>query len=211
MTGDGVNDILALKQADLGIAMGSGAPAVRAVAQLVLVDNRFSSLPSVVAEGRRVLANIEKLALLFLSKTVYAVIFAFVIGAIARPYPFLPRHLTLVNAVSIGIPSFVLAFAPNEQRYLPGFVKRVLRRAAPFGVAVAAFTLFVYEIAYREMALERMRTVSVIALLIGSFVVLLLASRPLSRWRVALVAAMIGLSVIAFALPVARHFYALRF
>src|SRR4029079_10311924 len=109
MTGDGVNDALALKDADTGVAMGSGAPATRAVAQVVLLDGRFASMPSVVAEGRRVIANVERGANLFVTKTSYAMIFAIAFGVARCPSPFLPRHLTIVSSLTIGIPAFVLA------------------------------------------------------------------------------------------------------
>jgi len=118
MTGDGVNDVLALKEADLGIAMGSGSAASRAVARLVLLDGRFASLPQVVAEGRRVIANIERVAKLFVTKTVYAMLLAVATGVAGLPFPFLPRHLTLVGSLTIGIPAFFLALEPNTRRAL---------------------------------------------------------------------------------------------
>ena len=135
MTGDGVNDVLALKLADLGIAMGSGAPATKAVAELVLLDGRFATLPGVVAEGRRVTANIERVANLFVTKTVWATLLAIAVGVALLPYPFLPRHLTIIDTLTIGVPSFFLALAPNPRRYLPGFIGRVLRFAIPAGAA----------------------------------------------------------------------------
>jgi hypothetical protein len=133
MTGDGVNDALALKDADIGVAMGSGSDATRAVAQLVLLDSTFDSLPPVVAEGRRVLGNIERTSGLYLNKTVYAMLISLATGVLGFVFPFLPRHLTLIGAVTIGIPSFFLALAPNTDRFRPGFVRRVLRFAIPTG------------------------------------------------------------------------------
>jgi cation-transporting P-type ATPase E len=137
MTGDGVNDVLALKLADIGIAMGSGAPATKAVAELVLLDSRFATLPSVVAEGRRVTANIERVANLFITKTVWATLLAVAAGVTLLPYPFLPRDLTIIYTLAIGVPSFFLALAPNSRRYRPGFTDRVLRFAIPAGGIIA--------------------------------------------------------------------------
>ena len=153
MTGDGVNDALALKDADIGVAMGSGAPATRAVAQLVLLDGEFATLPGVVAEGRRVIANIERVANLFVTKTVYAMLLAIAVGVARLPYPFLPRHLTIVSALTIGIPAFFLALAPNQRRYEPGFVARVLRFAVPRGTLAAVATFSGYYLARADGSL----------------------------------------------------------
>ena len=131
MTGDGVNDVLALKEADIGIAMGSGSHAARAAAQLVLLDGNFATLPHMVDEGRRVINNIERVANLFLTKTTYAMLLAIAVGVASLPFPFLPRHLTLVGAVTIGIPGFFLALAPNHRRAHAGFVTRVLQARHP--------------------------------------------------------------------------------
>ena len=135
MTGDGVNDALALKDADIGVAMGSGAAATRSVAQLVLLEGKFATLPGVVAEGRRVTANIERSANLFLTKTAYAALFSLATIVTAWPYPLLPRHLTAISWFAIGTPGFFLALGPNTRRYVPGFVGRVLRFAIPAGIA----------------------------------------------------------------------------
>jgi cation-transporting ATPase E len=140
MTGDGVNDVLALKTADLGIAMGSGAAASRAVAELVLLDGRFSRLPDVLAEGRRVMANVERVANLFVTKSVYAALLAIGAGIFAGNYPLLPRHFTLIDALTIGIPGFFLALAPAAPRYRPGFLRRVMRFTLAAGIVVTAAT-----------------------------------------------------------------------
>ena len=115
MTGDGVNDTLALKDADLGIAMGSGTPAAKSVAELVLLDDRFATLPGVVAEGRRVIANIERVARLFVTKTAWAAVLAVLTAVCTISYPILPRQLTVVDALTIGIPGFVLSFQPSHE------------------------------------------------------------------------------------------------
>ena len=144
MTGDGVNDVLALKDADCGIAMASGSEATRAVAQLVLLDSSFSALPAVLAEGRRVINNIERVASLFLVKTTYALFFALATVFSGVTYPFLPRHLTLVGTFTIGVPAFFLALAPNPTRVRPGFLGRVLRIALPGGLLASLATFVAY-------------------------------------------------------------------
>ena len=147
MTGDGVNDVLALKDADIGVAMGSGSEATRAVAQIVLLNNSFATLPSVVAEGRRVIGNITRVATLFLTKTVYSVLLAILVVCWQVEYPFLPRHLTLLSTLTIGVPAFFLALAPNKERAKPHFVRRVMRYAIPGGVIAAVATFATYLIA----------------------------------------------------------------
>ena len=137
MTGDGVNDAMALKDAEIGVAMGNGSAATRAVAQLVLLDGKFSHLPDVVAEGRRVIANIERAASLFLVKNVYSLVLALITVVTAAAYPLAPIQLTLISNVTIGVPAFFLALGPNTRRYVPGFLNRVLRFAVPTGTVIA--------------------------------------------------------------------------
>ncbi|MDF2921082.1 MAG: cation transport ATPase, partial [Microbacterium sp.] len=131
------------EHADIGIAMNSGAAATKAVARLVLLDGRFSHLPSVVAEGRQVIANIERVSMLFLTKTVYATGLAVLFGVLVMEFPFLPRQLSITDGLTIGIPAFFLALLPNTQRYVPGFLKRSLSFAIPAGIVIAV-SLTVY-------------------------------------------------------------------
>jgi cation-transporting P-type ATPase E len=211
MTGDGVNDVLALKLADIGIAMGSGAPATRAVAGLVLLDSRFATLPGVVAEGRRVTANIERVANLFITKTVWATLLAVAAGVTLLPYPFLPRHLTIIDTLAIGVPSFFLALAPNTRRHLPGFTGRVLRFAIPAGSIVAAATLAAYALARaRGLPLVQQRTAATLVALILSLCVLVLLAAPLTWRRIVLVGTVLAGFVLLFPVPAVRRFYALQ-
>lgn len=194
MTGDGVNDVLALKDADMGIAMGSGSAASRAVAQITLLDNRFSTLPLVLAEGRRVINNIERVATLFVAKAVYAVLIAVAVGVLGSQFPFLPRHFTLIGSFSIGIPGFFLALAPNVAHARAGFIHRVIRLAVPLGAIAGITSVVAYEIVRRDDAatLAEARTVAVITLLAVGLAILTVAARPLTIARIALVAAMAG-------------------
>ena len=139
-----MTDALALKKADLGIAMNSGSPATRAVAEVVLMDNKFSHLPSVLAEGRRVVANIERASGLFIIKNVYSAVLALAVTALGLAYPFLPAQMTVISTLSIGVPAFFLALAPNNQLYRPGFLRRVLSFAIPTGVITALAMLGSY-------------------------------------------------------------------
>jgi cation-transporting P-type ATPase E len=211
MTGDGVNDVLALKLADLGIAMGSGAAATKAVAELVLLDGRFATLPGVVAEGRRVTANIERVANLFVTKTVWTALLAIAVGVSLLPYPFLPRHLTIIDTLTIGVPSFFLALAPNQRRYVPGFVSRVLRFAIPAGSIVAAATLTGYLLARAAgLSLAQQRTTAVLVAFILSLCVLVLLAIPLTWRRMVLAGAALAGFAMLFPLPAVRGFYALE-
>jgi cation-transporting ATPase E len=211
MTGDGVNDVLALKLADIGVAMGSGAAATKAVAELVLLDNGFATLPGVVAEGRRVTANIERVANLFVTKTVWATLLAVAAGAALIPYPFLPRHLTIIDTLAIGVPAFFLALAPNRRRYLPGFVGRVLRFTVPAGLIIAIATFSAYVLARaRGLPLTEQRTAATLVTLILSLCVLALLAMPLTWRRIALLVAALAGFVLLFPVRAVRTFYALE-
>ncbi|KOX03505.1 HAD-IC family P-type ATPase [Streptomyces sp. NRRL B-3648] len=214
MTGDGVNDVLALKDADIGVAMGSGAEATRAVAQIVLLDNSFATLPSVVAEGRRVIGNITRVATLFLVKTVYSVLLALLVVCWQVEYPFLPRHLTMLSTLTIGIPAFFLALAPNTERARPHFVRRVMRYAIPGGVLAGLATFVTYLLARHHYsgsgALEAETSAATLTLFLISMWVLAIIARPYTWWRVALVAAMAVAFLFVLVVPALQHFFALR-
>ncbi len=211
MTGDGVNDVLALKEADLGVAMGSGAAVSRAVAPVVLLDSDFASLPPVLSEGRRVIANVERVANLFVTKTVYATLLALSVGVLHVPFPFLPRHLTIVSSLTIGIPAFFLALAPNDRRAVPGFVERVLRFAVPAGTLAAIATMSAYGLARsQDVSQIEARTTATITLFIVAMWVLAILARPTDFWRLGLESAMAGLFVLALLVPWSRHFFALN-
>ena len=229
MTGDGVNDALALKDADIGVAMGNGAQATKAVAQLVLLDGRFSHLPSVLAEGRRVIGNVERVANLFLAKNVMSLVAIISAAAFALPFPFLPRHLTLVSSVTIGIPAFFLALGPNKRRYLPGFLQRVLRFAVPAGAVAGLAVIASYlwangtygmPVAERttrcavpvgggavDAACSQPSTGATVALLVVAVWILVVLARPFRMWKAGLIAAMVLISVLAFVVPFAQRFF----
>ena len=208
MTGDGVNDALALKDADIGVAMGNGSPATRAVAQLVLLDGKFAHLPDVVAEGRRVIANIERASNLFLVKNIYSLVLALITAVTLGAYPLAPIQLTLISAITIGVPGFVLALGPNRRRYVPGFLLRVLRFAIPTGLVtgVAAYVGYrATRLIESDATVAEGRTTATLIVLIVSLWTLLVLARPLAGWKLALVAAMAGAVALVVAIPPLAH------
>ena len=230
MTGDGVNDTLALKEADLGVAMGNAAPAAKAVAQVVLVDSRFSHLPDVVAKGRQVMANMERVAGLFLVKTVYSALISAGVVLLGLNFPYLPRHITYIGSLTIGIPAFLLALAPNTRRYVPGFLHRVVRFALPNGIAVAVSVLVVS--IFSPLMLARgldssnanasrlivesvhavgvTRTICAVTVFVLGVAVLATVSKPLISWRGIMVLCFAAAGVIGAFIPFVAHFFDLH-
>lgn len=207
MTGDGVNDAMAIKDADLGIAMGTATAATKAVSRIVLLDNRFDRLPDVLGFGRRVIANVERVANLFLAKTVYGILLALVSAVMLWPFPFLPRQLTLVSTLAIGIPAFVLALAPNRRIYTPGVLRRILTYSIPTGTIAAAACVIAYFPLYRSIPLPEVRSITTITLFCVSLWILCVLTRPLSWPRIALLAGVVVAMLLVCVLPATRDFF----
>jgi cation-transporting ATPase E len=200
--------------------MGSGSSPSRAVAQIVLLDNKFATLPYVVGEGRRVIGNIERVSNLFLTKTVYSVLLAMLVGLAGLssklfgtdplPFPFQPIHVTIAAWFTIGIPAFVLSLAPNKERAHTGFVRRVMTSALPSGLVVGIATFASYLLAYQGRAATgteqtQASTVALITLLVSALWVLAVVARPYEWWRIALVAVSALAYVVIFSIPQARE------
>jgi len=211
MTGDGVNDVLALKDADCGVAMASGSEATRGVAQLVLLDSNFSALPHVVAEGRRVINNIERVASLFLAKTTYSILLSLLTGVFALAYPLRPIHLSILSWFTIGVPAFFLALEPNDERVSTGFLRRVLGRAVPAGVVIAVATMSVFAIVQLDSSIDadHARTIAVMVAGAVALMNLYRVARPLNPLRLGLVTSMVALFSLAFLTPWTRDLFEL--
>ncbi|MFR5762191.1 MAG: HAD-IC family P-type ATPase [Oscillospiraceae bacterium] len=194
MTGDGVNDVLALREADCSIAMASGSGVACQASHIVLLDSQFSALPSVVAEGRRVINNIERSASLYLVKNIFTFVLSLITLFFTLPYPYTPAQLSLVNALTIGIPSFVLAMEPNENRISGKFMRNVIFRALPAAltdlVLVVGVMLFYLAFHIRE---EMLSTICTGIMGVVGLLMVYQTSQPFNKLRKAM---MIGLTAV---------------
>ena len=196
MTGDGVNDVLALKEADCSVAMASGSAAARNIAEIVLADNDFAHMPDVVAEGRQSINNLERSATLFLMKTVYTAALA-LIAILIPPYPFVPVQMSLVSTVVIGAPSFVLALEPNHERVRGSFVSNVLRRSLPASIAITVMlfsTMVIARVFGWDMGM--LSTTCMIEMFAVGLALVWRISRPLNALRVAVLVMVVALAII---------------
>ena len=187
MVGDGVNDVLALKEADCSIAIASGTEAARNVSQMVLLDSNFDSLPKIVGEGRRTINNIERSATLFLVKTIYTFLLVIVFLFINHKYPFIPIQLSLISTVTIGIPSFFLALEPNYERVKKGFLLNVLKKALPTALVVVIILFLVTILGSMfRLSEEEVSTISVISNAFIGFMLLFKICYPFNKVRITL-------------------------
>lgn len=199
MTGDGVNDILSLREADVSVAMASGSDAARAVADVVLLNSDFSSMIQVLNEGRRVINNIERVASMYMVKTIYSAILAVTFIFLVLPYPFAPLQLTPINTLTVGIPSFILALEPNYQRIKGHFLTNILRISVP-GALTVVFNILVLQLAGFWFSLSQSDVSTMCVLLTGAvgFQVLLRAARPLDLKKKIMVAVLLIAFLICF-------------
>ncbi|WP_367640727.1 HAD-IC family P-type ATPase [Microbacterium sp. SYP-A9085] len=212
MTGDGINDALAIKQADIGIAMDSGSAATKAVARIVLLDGRFAHLPYVVDEGRRVIANIERVSVLFLTKTVYAAVIGVLFGVLVVQIPFLPRQLSITDGLTIGIPAFFLALLPDARRCRPGFLRRTLSLAVPAGtvIGIGMTVLALIGRGAWQLPMSQTRTAATMLVAILGLWVLILVSLPITWLKSFIAAAMTAGCLLIWWLPFTAWFFQLE-
>jgi len=210
MTGDGVNDVLALKASDCGIAMTNGSDATKAVAQLVLMKSDFSALPKVLEEGRKQINNLERVSELFLSKTIYSILLAFVCSVMFLPYPILPIQLSLVGSCAIGIPAFFLAMLPSTGGVKKGFLTRVITVSIPNGIILAGFTVGTFLISLAlGVGMQQSRTLALLMFAGISMVILFRVAKPLTNFKAVLCLSMFGIMILAFITPIGRYIFSL--
>lgn len=207
MTGDGVNDILAMKEADCSIAIGEGSDAARRSAKLVLLDNDFGSVPSIIDEGRQSINNLERSATLFLSKTTYAAILAVLFVIIPIEYPFAPLEMSLLNFACIGLPGVILALEKNTSRIKNRFTKNILNYSVPIGITVSITMLTLAIISsVNDFSRSELISMSAIITFAIDFALIFSISRPINPLRSALLGSIIGIFAAVFIVPLLRNF-----
>ena len=211
MTGDGVNDVLALKESDCGIAMNSGADAARNVSELVLLDSNFDAMPKIVKEGRRTINNVERSATLFLSKTLYASLLAVLFIFINYTYPFQPIQMTLINSLTIGAPAFILALEPNHDLVKGKFLINVISKAIPSGITtVINILLLVFLANIFKITSEQTSTIAVIITGYTAILLIYRISKPLNLLRKTLLIGLTIIFILALITPFGREFFSLE-
>lgn len=184
MSGDGVNDVLAFKEADVSIAMASGSDIAKSSANLVLLDSNFDALPEVLYEGRRVINNIQRVATLFLTKTVFSILLTLITILVPFEYPFIPIHLTFVSSITIGIPAFFMALEPNRSRVEKKFLENVLKVSLPSAISVILCILYIYAVSdIKNFSSETITQLAVITIAINGCIVLTKVSYPFTLLR----------------------------
>ncbi len=211
MTGDGVNDVLALKESDCGVAMNDGADAARNVSELVLLDSNFDAMPEIVKEGRRTINNVERSATLFLSKTIYASLLALLFLFINYTYPFIPIQMTLINSLTIGIPAFILALEPNKTRVKGKFFINVISKAIPSGITtVINVLLLVFVASLLKIPSEQTSTIAVIITAYTAVLLIYRISKPLNLLRKSLILVLSILFLLVIITTVGRSIFSLE-
>ncbi len=211
MTGDGVNDVLAMKEADCSISIGEGTDAARQVSKLVLLGSNFSSIPNIIGEGRRTINNLERSATLFLAKTCYATLLAIIFIFINFQPPFSPITMTFLNFFTIGAPAFILALEPNNQRVKNLFTRNIIQYSIPTGLTItlgilaATITSSICNFSYEQTA-----TIAVVLIFAIGLALIYRISRPLNKLRVSLIIGLILIMVAAFCIPLVRGFFSIE-
>lgn len=198
MTGDGVNDVLALKEADCSIAMASGSDAARNVSELVLLDSNFDAIPKIVAEGRRTVNNIERSATLFLTKTLYSTLLAILFLFISMNYPFQPIQLSLTSAITIGIPSFILALQPNKNRITGNFFINIISKSIPSALTIVLDIIFVMLLSLvLKLNPDEISTMAVILVAFTGFILLFKLCYPFNKLRISMYVLLILIFIVS--------------
>ena len=210
MTGDGVNDVLALKEADCAVAMNSGSDAARNVSELVLLDSNFDAMPKIVEEGRRTINNVERSAALFLSKTIYASFLAIIFLFIKSPYPFIPIQMSIINSLTIGIPSFILALEPNHDRIKGHFLLNVVKNAFPasFTCIIAVPSLVIVS-SILKLPFEQISTIAVFLVVYIGMLLIYKISKPLNKLRSALLVILTLMFLLVYGVDLLKRLYSL--